>query len=283
MNYALCNELFGNTEPGAAARLVKEAGYGGIEFAPYTVFGSFSPADVRAGLGNIKKALRDNALEFAGFHWLLVDSRPLSLVSPDRALRQPALDRLRLLLSAAGELGGGALVLGSPKQRGSVPGQSPGEAKEILKESLALLGDFAVSRNSRILLEALDHNQCDVVNTLAESKEIIDAVGSPGISGMFVFHNAGDETENWESLIRRYRDIIAHVHINEMDGGPPGSGVSDYGPAFAALGDIEYKGWVSMEIFNQPEDPAGTIGRALAFMQKTGASDSGALQTRNGV
>ncbi|MDR1318639.1 MAG: sugar phosphate isomerase/epimerase [Treponema sp.] len=267
MNYALCNELFGGMEPGEAARLVNEAGCDGIEFAPYTVFGSFSPADVRAGLGNIKKTLRDNALEFAGFHWLLVDSRPLSLVSPDRALRQPALDRLRLLLSAAGEMGGGPLILGSPKQRGSVPGQTAEEAKKYLLESLVSLGDFAVSRNSRILLEALDHNQCDTVNTLEESLEMVKAAGSPGISAMFDFHNTGDEKESWDALIRRYRDIIAHVHINEMNGDVPGSGSSDYVPAFKALKEISFNGWVSVEIFNQPENPARVIGGAVAFMR----------------
>jgi sugar phosphate isomerase/epimerase len=271
MNYALCNELFGGMEAGGAARLAGEAGYGGMEFAPYTVFGSFSPAEVRAGLGNIKRALGDNGLAFAGFHWLLVDSRPLSLVSPDRALRQPALDRLRLLLSAAAELGGASLVLGSPKQRGSVPGQSAGEAKKILGESLASLGDFAVSCNSKILLEALDHSQCDVVNTLAESLEMVKAIGSPGISGMFDFHNTGDEKESWESLIRRYRDLVAHVHINEMNGDVPGSGTSDYVPAFRALGETAFEGWISVEIFSQPENPARAIGGALAFMRETEA------------
>ena len=62
MKYALCNELFGSMDLSRAAEISKTAGYGGIEFAPYTVFGSFSPADVREGVTNIKKALAVSGL-----------------------------------------------------------------------------------------------------------------------------------------------------------------------------------------------------------------------------
>jgi sugar phosphate isomerase/epimerase len=268
MKYALCNELFGGMDLVRAAEIVKDSGYGGIEFAPYTVFGSFSPNDVQTGIGGIKKVLAETDLAFAGFHWLLVASKPMSLVSSDKALRDPALAQLRLLLDAAGELGGGPLILGSPKQRGSVPGQTVAEAKDVLLDGLASLGDYAVSNRSKILIEALDHNQCNVLNTIDEAKELIRAIASPGISGMFDFHNAGDETESWEALIGKHGDIIKHVHINEWDGGPPGTGSSDYAPAFKALKDIAYNGWISMEIFSQPDDPAAVVERACAFMRK---------------
>ena len=267
MNYALCNELFGSTELETAAAISKKAGYGGIEFAPYTVFGSFSAADVKAGIESVKKALARSELAFVGFHWLLVDSKPMSLVSPDKALRDAALDRLRLLLSASGELGGGVLVLGSPKQRSSVAGQGSGAAAALLRDGLCSLGDHAVNCNSTLLIESLDHTQCDTINTLAQAQDLIDATSSPGLAGMFDFHNCGDEKESWDALIRRYSGIIKHVHINEWDGGPPGTGDSDYAPAFKALKEIAFGGWISMEIFTQPGDAAGTVSDALAFMK----------------
>jgi sugar phosphate isomerase/epimerase len=269
MKYALCNELFGSLPLDAAAEISKKAGYGGIEFAPYTVFGSFSPADVKAGIENIKNALSPNSLAFVGFHWLLVDSRPMSLVSPDRALRNTAVERLKLLLTAAGELGGGVLVLGSPRQRSSIPGQTTGEAAALLRDELCSLADYAVRCNSTLLVEALDHTQCDTINTLAEAQELIDAASSPGISGMFDFHNCGDEKESWDALIRNYSGMIKHVHINEQDGGPPGSGASDYAPAFGALREIAYNGWISMEIFTQPADVETAVKNAFTFISET--------------
>ena len=277
MKYALCNELFGKMDLAASAEITRKAGYGGIEFAPYTVFGSFSPADVQAGIKNIKLALTENDLSFVGFHWLMVgpqynvkgEELLFSLVSPDKARREIALDRIKLLLSAAGELGGGVLILGSPKSRGSVPGQSAEEAFAIFRDGISSLGDFAVSCNSILLPEHLDHGQCNVLNTLEEAQDIVNYASSPGISGMFDFHNSGDETESWEALIRKYKEIIKHVHINEWDGGPPGTGKSDYAPSFRTLREIGFDGWVSMEIFSEPENPALLITDALEFMLKT--------------
>ena len=273
MKYALCNELFGSADLSEAAGICKEAGYGGIEFAPYTVFGSFSPADVKTGIVNIQIALARSDLAFAGFHWLLVDNRPdarpMSLTSPDKALRDAAEERLKLLLSAAGELGGGVLVLGSPKQRKSTAGQGAADATARLRDKLCSLGEYAVKCNSTLLIEALDHNQCDVINTLEEAHALVKTVSSPGISSMFDFHNCGDEKESWDVLIRKYTGVIKHVHINEWDGGPPGSGDSDYKPAFRALKETGFDGWVSMEIFTQPADAAALVSNALTFMKKT--------------
>ena len=274
MKYALCNELFGRTDLETAAYISKKAGYDGIEFAPYTVFGSFSPADVQTGIAKIKKVLADNDLAFVGFHWLLADNRgpgagarPMSLVSPDTAQRNAALNRLKLLLSAAGELGGGVLILGSSKQRSSSPGQSAAEATAMLCDSFSSLGDHAVKCGSTLLIEALDHNHCNVINTLEQVKELVDAVSSPGIASMFDFHNCGDEKESWDALIHKYSGIIKHIHINELDGGPPGSGTSDYLPAFRAIKETAFKNWISMEIFSTPADASAAITDAMTFMK----------------
>jgi sugar phosphate isomerase/epimerase len=285
MKYALCNELFGNASLGETAAICKKAGYDGIEFAPFTVFGSFFPADVKMGLANIKIALAHNALDFAGFHWLLVDSwrgfhtppsrggvvdssRPMSLTSPDKAQRNAACERLKLLLEASAELGGGVLVLGSPRQRSTAPGQSKADALALFQECLSSLAHHAAECNSTILVEALDHSQCDVINTLAEAEKLISAIASPGVSGMFDFHNCADETAPWDTLIRKYSRVIKHIHINEWDGGPPGSGDSDYAPSFRAIREIGFDGWMSMEIFSQPDDAESLVRNALSFMKK---------------
>ena len=272
MKYALCNELFGNTDLDTAAAITKKAGYKGIEFAPFTVFGSFSPADVKFGIENIKIALARHDLAFVGFHWLLVDTRPdakpMSLVSPDKTLRGAALERLKLILTASGELGGGVLILGSPKQRNSVSEQSVCEATAMLRDGILSLGDYALSCNSTLLIEALDHSQCNVINTLEEAQGLVNAASSPGISSMFDFHNCRDEKESWDALIRKYAGIVKHVHINEWDGGPPGSGDSDYVPAFKALKEIAFDKWVSMEIFSTPADAETVVTNALVYMRK---------------
>jgi len=100
-----------------------------------------------------------------------------------------------------------------------------------------------------VLVEALPKNQCDVILTLAEAAEIVREIGSPAIQTMFDTHNAVDEVEPHDTLIDRYFKIIRHVHVNEVDGGHPGSGAYDFRPVLKMLMKRGYERWVSVEAF----------------------------------
>jgi sugar phosphate isomerase/epimerase len=69
---------------------------------------------------------------------------------------------------------------------------------------------------------------------------------------MFDFHNTLDETEPWTDLIKKYYDNIKHIHVQNMDGtlirtdAIPG----DFIPVFQTLRDLNYKKWVSLEVFD---------------------------------
>lgn len=267
MKLAVCNELFGRIPLDEAASLTRRHGFGGIELAPFTVFGDFSPAAVQRGIQEAKQALNAAGLRFAGFHWLLAKPDGLHITTPDAALRRKSWDHLRRLIDAAAELGGGNLILGSPKQRGTVPGQAPREATAILADELAAIAPFAAERGSPILLEALSSDQTNVVNLLAEVEAIVGRVGQRGgVDGMFDFHNCADEASPHAALIDRYIGMIRHVHLNDPHGDPPQPGDMSYLPAFARLRELRYDGWVSLEIFSVPENPAEVLRQTTAFI-----------------
>jgi len=199
--------------------------------------------------------------------WLFVKPEGLHVTSKDPALRKRSWDHLRLLLDIAGELGGGPLVFGSPKQRAS-RGVPVEEAQLLFTEGLISTAELAVERKSRILIEALPSADTDVVNTLFEANAVAAAVNHPGVEIMFDFHNTKDEEKPWPVLIEEYQDSIRHVHVNEMDGRWPGTGTTDFRPAFAKLAEIAYEGWISLEIFTTPEDPAAVLGETMETMKR---------------
>lgn len=268
MNYSVCNELFGPLPFGRACAIAKAEGFSGIEIAPFTLFGDFSDGAIARGVAEARSALAEEGLAFAGFHWLMAKPEGLSLVAPSAPARAAARRHLARLVEAAGELGGGALVLGSPKQRRSFPGQGREEATRLLCETLADLAPAASACRSAILLEQLSPDQTDVVNTMDEAVACVESIGSPAIDGMFDFHNACGESEPWETLIERHFPHIRHVHANEIDGRAPGTGGSDYSPSFEALRRGGYGGWISMEIFEVPGDPAKTLRGAMELFRK---------------
>lgn len=265
-NYAICNELFGDMSFEDSCALLQRYGYNGIEIAPFTLFddpGAFTAAQV----AEIRRILGDHNLQFAGLHWLFLKPEGLHITTPDDAVRRRSWDHLRRLVDLAGQLGGGVLVLGSPKQRNSL-GISREEAAANLEEGLRSVADFTAQRNCTILLESLSTNQTDVVNTLAEAQGAIERIGHEAIQSVFDFHNCADETRSWDELIDDHFSIFRHVHLNETNGSYPGTGDSDFLPAFRKLAEKRYPGWISLEIFHIPADPAVVLKETREFLTR---------------
>ena len=265
--YAICNELFGKMSFTDCCALLQRHGYRGVEIAPFTLFddpGTFTSAQV----GEIQNILEDHDLEFTGLHWLFLKPEGLHITTADENIRRRSWDHLKRLVDLAGQLGGGVLVLGSPKQRNSL-GMSRERAAANLEEGLRSLADFTARRNCTILLESLSPDQTDVINSLAEAEESISRIGHPAIQGIFDFHNCANEAESWEDLIEEHYPVIRHVHLNEVNGSWPGTGSSDFLPAFKKLAEKDYAGWISLEIFHLPEDPARVLQETRDFLDRT--------------
>ena len=268
MKYAVCNELFGAAPIAEAASIAARLGFQGLELAPFTLFGDFSSAAVERGVAAARRALADNGLEFAGWHWLLVAPEGLHITTADTRLRRKSWDHLRRLVDTAAELGGGRLILGSPKQRSAEAGQTREQAIAILGEELAVIAPYAAERKSAVLLEALSSDQTDVVNRLAEVEAIVDRIAHPGVGGMFEFHNCADEADSYEALINRHFQMIGHVHLNDVDGSQPKRGDMSYLPAFTLLHSRNYAGWVSLEIFTTPPDPLAVLRETMDYLRQ---------------
>lgn len=265
MRRAVCNEMFGNQEFAKTCGLLKTCGFEGVEIAPYTlsnVNGYFSTST----LAQIRSTLEAHELAFAGFHWLFAHPSGLHITTADPLARRKALDHLKGLLFAAGELGGGNLILGSPKQR-SVSDATPEEGLRRLADFLVEAADAALEANSIICLEALPKKETNVMNTLAEARSLVERIRHPAVQSMFDFHNCGDEALGWLELVRDYQDIIRHVHINRNDGGHPLPGSEgQYRPTFKELAVQKYTGWVSLEIFTIPADPLRVLLETRDFL-----------------
>jgi D-psicose/D-tagatose/L-ribulose 3-epimerase len=250
--YAMCNESMAGLSWEEQCRIVKKAGYKGIEVAAFTFVkervDEISPKKRR----EMVSVMKDIGLECVGIHWLLAPPpEGLHFTTPDAVVRRKTIDYLDKLIDFCGDLGGPCMVFGSPNQR-STRGISVEKAKKYFAEGLVKLADHAKQRSVKILIEHLPKYATDVINTLEEALEVARQINHPAIQIVFDFHNTEDETEPFDVLLRKYYDNIEHVHIQEMDGKHLGTGTADrdYIKAFQTLKDLKYDKWISLEVFD---------------------------------
>jgi D-psicose/D-tagatose/L-ribulose 3-epimerase len=264
----MCNEAFEKHSFGYTCGALRQAGYTGIEIAPFTL-GESPRAVTQDQRRDYCRSIADSGLAFVGLHWLMVGPKDLHVTAPDPAVRARGWGHIRDLVDLSADLGpGGVLVFGSPKQRCTTGGISREEATRNFVDGLASVAPHAASRSVTILVEALPIDQCDVVQSLEEAVGIVQEIGSPAVRTMFDVHNAVFETTPHADLVDRYFDLIRHVHVNELDGSHCGAGNYDYKPVFEVLRRRGYAGWISLEAFDFTAGAENIANGSLCHLEK---------------
>jgi sugar phosphate isomerase/epimerase len=69
------------------------------------------------------------------------------------------------------------------------------------------------------------------------------------------------------AALREYREYLAHVHTNDDNQSWPGTGGVDYPPIIEALKEIDYKGYLSTEVFIFEPDPETIARESIKFLK----------------
>jgi sugar phosphate isomerase/epimerase len=268
--FAVCNEVFQDTDFAEACRVIKRTGWQGIEIAPSTLQKDASELSA-AKRRELKDIIISEGLEFIGFHWLGVGPEGLHVTTPDEKTRRNGWDYLRRLVDLCGDLRpdgrGGVMVFGSPNQRRATGGLTPKQATDNFTEGLRSIVPRLEERGVTFLVEALPGNQCDVIGSLQEAMRVVEQIGSPAVQSMFDSHNAVDETEPHEKLVKKYWNHIRHIHVNETDGSHPRPGGYDFKPVLQVAKDRRFDGWVSLEVFDFAYGAENIVRESLAYLR----------------
>ncbi|MBI3697352.1 MAG: sugar phosphate isomerase/epimerase [Acidobacteria bacterium] len=265
---AVCNELFEKRDFAESCRLTREAGWQGIELAPFTLAENATTL-AAAARRRYRDIMRSEGVEFVGLHWLMVGPPGMHVTTPDAAVRRKSWDYVAGLIDLCADLGPhGVMVFGSPKQRSSTGGLSPQDATRNFVDGIASIAPRAAERGVTICIEPLSPDQTDVLLTLDEAAWIVAEIASPAVRTMYDSHNAVKEREPHQTLVDRHFGIIRHVHVNEMNGSHPRPGGGhDFKPVLQVLKERHYTGWVSMEVFDFSPGAERIITEAGAYLR----------------
>lgn len=236
---------------------IRAAGFDGVEVPMYKGR-DLAVAELRQGLA-------DTQME-ATICTVLVDG--LSLLSDEKSLRAKAVDQLRENIAVTAEAGAKLIVGPMYAPVGYLPGRRRTQAEwQHAVEAWQQLGPWLAQHNVTAAIEPLNRFETYFLNTAADAARLCDEVNHPNVGILFDTFHANIEEPDIANGYRQLDRHLKHVHTCENDRGTPGSGHVEWREVFAALQELHYDGWLTIESFNSnlPEIAAATaIWRDLA-------------------
>ncbi|MCP3917957.1 MAG: sugar phosphate isomerase/epimerase [bacterium] len=253
------------------ARLA-ELGFDGVELP----LGDGDPAHYAA----IGKRLDGLGLGRTTVTSLTPETNPLS---PDAAVRDAAVDRLKWAIDCAHALGAEAVCGPFHSAYKVFSGSPPTDAeRERAAGVLRAAAEYAETAGVRLAIEALNRFECYLVTTMAQARDLVARVDHPALGVHYDTHHMHIEEKDVAAAIQRAGSRITHVHVSENDRGVPGRGQVRWAESFEALHEIGYDGWLTVEAFSTADpgfasaihvwrdfDPSDEIAReGLAFTRE---------------
>jgi sugar phosphate isomerase/epimerase len=267
MKFAICNEIFQGWKIEEVFACGAKLGYDAVEIAPFTLANSVADisADDRRHLRELAATYR---IEIAGIHWLLVKPEGLYINHPDPRIRERTSDYFCELVDFCADLGGTRMIVGSPKQRNIMPGVSFDQARTWTLETLCEAVSRAAAREVTICFEPLGPAETNFINTAAEALRLVQQSPSPHFQIILDVKAMSSETKPVTQIIRESWPHFAHFHANDPNLKGPGFGKVDFKPIAAALKEVGYNGFVSVEVFNFEEGPETIASKSLTYLRQ---------------
>ena len=205
-------------------------------------------------------------------------------VSPDRAIREAAYRHMQQVLDCCAAVG--STILCGPHQVALGVFTGKGATDDEWKRSvehLRLVAEYAAGQDVVLAEEIVNRFEFYHLNTLDQGIRLVDEVDHPNCKLHLDTFHAHIEEKSPADAIRRAGSRIAHVHISENDRGVPGTGSVAWDATFAALRDVGYDGWLTVEAFGNflPNLAAATkIWRPLFESEEQLAAEAHAFLRR---
>ncbi len=267
MKFSICNEIFQGWKIDEVFSHCARLGYDAVEIAPFTL--AKCVTDIPAAE---RTRIRDSAaragIAISGIHWVLAQAEGRHITSPEAGTRARTARYFCDLVDFCADLGGGIIVVGSPKQRSLLPGVTPEQgwawATEVFRAAVRLAGERGVT----ICLEPLPAEDTNFINTAAEAIRFTRGLHSPNFKVILDVRAMSAEAIPIPQIIRESRGDFAYVHANDANLKGPGFGDVDFRPIVAALREVGYDGTVSVEVFKFEEGPEAIASRSLEYLRR---------------
>ena len=178
-----------------------------------------------------------------------------SWIEPDRHYRQIRIDHTKRTLTLAKELGATCITT---EPGGPLEGRTWGECLTLFVEMLKPVMEHAEKEGVMLLVEP----EPDLlIETADQYLEFTTKTRSPYLGLNFDIGHFYCVKDDPAPTVHKLKDHIRHVHLEDIAATRvhhhliPGEGAIDFAPVLAALKDVGYDKWVTIELYTCHENP----------------------------
>ncbi|MGK0358670.1 MAG: protein FrlC [Bradymonadia bacterium] len=199
-----------------------------------------------------------------------------ALSNHDAAVRARRIDYTRAALDFAVEVGARCVSVTSGRCEADI---EPGEGKRYFAEGLARICEDAAERGLKI---GVEYEPGLLVETAAEVKAMIDAVGHPALGANLDIGHAICVGEDPADAIATLAGRIWNVHLEDIRGTKhfhlvPGEGDIDFAAVFAALEAHGYDNFITVELYTCSARADAAAAAAIEHLRRCAAPEPVAL------
>ena len=174
----------------------------------------------------------------------------MSLICDDSDVRRKTRSHMSDCVQVTAEAGANLIAGPLYAPVGYLPGRRrTGDEWKRAIDAYQELGPMLEKNSIQLCIEPLNRFETYFLNTTADAVKLCEEVSHPNVGILWdTFHANIEEKDLKQALLLTDRRL-KHVHACENDRGAPGSGHVDWKGVFAALEQLHYRGWLTIESF----------------------------------
>jgi len=188
----------------------------------------------------------------------------LTFSDPDEERRAEALRRVKAAADLAARFGA---QINIGRVRGGygfgLPG-APFRQRSVAGMREAAL--YAQSVGVKMALEPVNSIACNFINTTREGIDMVREIGVPSCTLMLDSNHMFIDDMDMLQSVYDAKGLVSYVHLVDSNRLYPGNRKLDFGAFLAALRDTGYDGWLSVEVFQRPDQDTA-LHRSIAYLR----------------
>ena len=164
------------------------------------------------------------------------------------------------------------MIIGSPMQRNVKEGWDYQQCWDRMRGAFVGGLELAEQFGIYLCMESLSKEQTNIVSTCQEARKMVAEINHPNFQTMVDVCSGSTEEIPVAQLLRDSGEHLYHVHVNDANKRGPGFGTTDFVSVLKTLKELDYRRYVSVEVFDFAPDPRTIAAGSLHYLKGIAAA-----------